>query len=238
MQKPCATGFFLRMGTVLLSAALAGAAWGQKPVSGCPSETAPTGPQASATAATRPAGKRITLNPPPFRPLTLGSIAFSGSLRMRAEAWDWFAGEAGNAYGFFDSILRWRVGQQKTGWGWQIEVAQPTVLGAPDNAIAAGTQGALGPGGIYYSANSYRRNAWGLFPSKSFVMMKGFARNDANNPRPGRFKFLDRAEVKPRNATWATCLYFGKTWAKGEMQSLYSNNLNAMFGYSELTLKF
>ena len=229
---------FVRMGTVLLGAALAGAAWGQKAISGqgLAAESAPSGPQGSATAATRPAGKRMALNPPPFRPL--GSITVSGSLRMRAEAWHWFAGEAENTYGFFDSILRLRVGQQKTGWGWQIEVAQPTALGPPDHAIAAGTQGALGWSGAYDSANSYRRNGWGLFSRKAFVGGKGLGGNDANTSRLGRFKFLDRAEVAPRNPTWATCLYFGRTWAKGEMQSLYSNNLNAMFGYSELTLKF
>ncbi len=205
MYKQAPARLFLRMGAIVLSMTLAGAARAQNPASGqsTPAETAPSGAQASATAATRPADKRMTLSPPALRPLSLGSVTVSGSLRMRAEAWDWFAGEAENTYGFFHSILRVRVGQQKTGWGWQIELAQPSVLGAPDNAIAAGGQGALGPGGSYYSANGNRRNAWGLFPSKAFVTVKGFGGKDANNLRLGRFEFLDGAEVTPQDPTLA-----------------------------------
>ncbi len=104
-QQPPAR-LFLRITALVLSFVLAGANWGQAQGSGenRPPDTAPSGPETSTQGAAQPAGKRMTLSPPAPRPLGLGSLTVSGSLRIRAEAWDWFAGDAENTSGLFPKL--------------------------------------------------------------------------------------------------------------------------------------
>lgn len=132
-------------------------------------------------------------------------LDISGNWRIRAEAWSWFEPRPGfdNSYVFGHSILRLGIGQRRRTFDWQIEIAQPTVFGLPENAVAVAPQGQLGLGGTYLAANGGRRNAAFVFPSKAFVRFHGFGGKDANQITIGRFAFVDGLEVMPRNATLA-----------------------------------
>jgi hypothetical protein len=128
----------------------------------------------------------------------------SGTVRVRAEVWNWFEdGGANNSYTFGHSILRLDIGQRRRTFDWQIELAQPSVFSAPDNAIAPLPQGQLGLGGAYYGANGARRNAAFVFPAKAFLRFRGLGGKDANQLTIGRFTFIDGSEVTPRNPTLA-----------------------------------
>jgi hypothetical protein len=126
-------------------------------------------------------------------------VKFTGSLRTRVEAWDWFQGAAENTYPFLGALLRLSLSQTTRRLDWQVEAAAPLLLGLPDNAIAAGAQGQMGLGASYYAANQ-ERNAAGLFPKQAWVRVK-FAHGQS--VRLGRVEFIDGNEVTPKNATVA-----------------------------------
>ena len=90
----------------------------------------------------------------------LGPLEISVNWRARAEGWDWFSGGNGNSnYALGHSLLRMAAGQTSARFAWQVEAAQATLLGVPNNAIAPAPQGQLGLGGSYYTANGNRTNA-------------------------------------------------------------------------------
>ena len=209
-RKPIPIGGFSRSGVCVAALAavlfLCGGARGQSQDSGKPAAAQATTPSPEApaeTAAQKPGGAPASTTAPAPKPLMLGPVTVSGTLRVRSMDWNWFAGDAENTYGYVDSILRVRLSQQKARWGWQIELAQPTMLGLPDNAIAPGAQGALGLGGNYYAANSNQRNVWGLFVSKALLNFKGFGGKESNSLLLGRMEFNDGAEVTPKDKTLA-----------------------------------
>jgi hypothetical protein len=140
-------------------------------------------------------------NPPPIK---LGSVLFSGSVRTRTEMWDWFEGDANNAYAFQGNIAKFAFSQTIKNFDWQLEFAAPFLLGLPDDAIAAGAQGQLGLGATYYASNDRRgRNRGMIFPKQGFVRWKGLFGDDNQSLRVGRFEFSDAAEVTPKDATVA-----------------------------------
>src|SRR5581483_3696460 len=72
-------------------------------------------------------------------------VDISGNWRLRPEVWDWFDGGNGNnRYAFVQSIFRLDAGQQKEHWGWHLQLAQPSLLSLPEDAVAAAPQGQLG----------------------------------------------------------------------------------------------
>ena len=75
-------------------------------------------------------------------------ITIQGNFRTRVEDWSWFQGDGGanNAYAFSGNLLRLAISQLREALDWQLEFSVPFLLGLPDNAIAAGTQGQLGLG--------------------------------------------------------------------------------------------
>jgi hypothetical protein len=135
-------------------------------------------------------------------PLKLGPFSVSGSWRVRMEAYDWFeAPPLNNDYAFAHSILRVNLGLQRRSWESNLEVAQPSLLGAPNDAVAPGAQGPLGLGGNYFVANGASRNAAFVFPSKLYLRFKGFGGEKDNRLTIGRFEFIEGMEPGTKDKT-------------------------------------
>jgi hypothetical protein len=130
-------------------------------------------------------------------------IRIQGSIRTRAEAWNWFGDAPGSEYVYSGNLLRLGVSQQLRLLDWNIEFAAPILLGLPDDAVQPAPQGALGLGGIYYSANDARRNAAMAFPKQAFVRFKNLFGDSTQSLRVGRFEFFDGGEITPTNSTLA-----------------------------------
>ena len=83
-------------------------------------------------------------------------LPFSVSIydRTRADAWQWYAAPpASETYGYLESLVRISIAQRIQHWDWLLEIAQPSILDAPDNAVAPIlAQGQLGLGGAYYAS--------------------------------------------------------------------------------------
>lgn len=134
--------------------------------------------------------------PPP----KAGDVQFTANWRLRAEGWDWFdTALADGDYGFVASLLRLGITQQRPSFSWQIELAQPTLLGLPSHAIAPAPQGALGLGANYFASNG--ENAASIFPKQAWF--QGNLGKKAGTLRAGRFEFIDGAEATPKNDTLA-----------------------------------
>src|SRR5262252_2529206 len=96
----------------------------------------------------------------------------SGNLRLRFEDWDFFKAQTGdNSYGYGASLLRVSVARQFQRQDWLFEVAQPSLIGLPADAIAPLPQGQLGFGGTYSAANPDR--TVGIFLKQAVVRFKG-----------------------------------------------------------------
>jgi len=135
-------------------------------------------------------------------PRTIGPFTFSGSWRLRMEAWDWFDGNANDSYTFAHTTLRFALGQQTRNLDWQVEATVPAVLGAPDDAVAPGAQGQLGLGSTYFVSNGNERNSASIYLSKAFLRFKGFG-NEQNRLTLGRFEFIEGTETAPKDKTLA-----------------------------------
>ena len=130
-----------------------------------------------------------------------GGVKFSVYDRTRADAWQWFAAPP-YAYsnGYAESLLRLGMAQHLHRWDWDLELSQPSVLDAPNDAVSSiSTRGQLGLGGTYYASNG--NNSW---PAAAFLKL-GFIRFDGENKqlRVGRFEFFDGEETHPSNPTLA-----------------------------------
>jgi hypothetical protein len=134
-------------------------------------------------------------------PIEIGGVTFSGNIRERYEAWDFFTPATGqNLYGFSGTQIRFGISQVRTNYDWNIEFEAPILLGIPDRAVLAAPQGQLGLGGSYYAANSKESNAAMIFPKQVFFRYKW----DHSSLRAGRFEFTDGSEVKPKDPTLAS----------------------------------
>lgn len=138
----------------------------------------------------------------PATPVMLGPFNFSGSWRVRMEAYDWFDAPPYNTeYAFLHSILRLNFGLQRKSWEANLELAQPSVLGVPNDATAPGARGTLGLGGNYFSANGASRNAAYIFPSKLYLRFKGLGGDKENRLTIGRFEFIEGMEPGSKDKT-------------------------------------
>jgi len=123
--------------------------------------------------------------------------------RTRIDTWQWFAAPPqSGTYSYFESLLRAGVAQYLHKWDWQLELAQPSVLGLPDDAISPiAAQGQLGLGATYYASNGNNTNAAAAF------LKQGFLRYHFNgtdkNLRLGRFEYIEGQETQPKNAAIA-----------------------------------
>lgn len=131
---------------------------------------------------------------------------FTGSVRFRAEGWDFFDPPAGVAnaqsnYGFGHATLKFAITQTFERFSWSAEFTQPSLFGLPEHSVAAAPQGQLGFGGTYFGANSNSTGTAYIFPSQLWVKWKGFGGDQRNEFTLGRMKFIDGAETKPADAT-------------------------------------
>lgn len=119
--------------------------------------------------------------------------------RTRVDSWQWFAAPpANNSYGYVESLVRIGLAQRLHRWDWQLEVAQPSILDAPDNAVSSNAAaGQLGLGASYYAGNGSNS-----YPAAAFLK-QGFARFDGEEThvRLGRFEFIEGEETHPHDAT-------------------------------------
>lgn len=120
--------------------------------------------------------------------------------RTRVDNWQWFAAPPqSETYGYFESLLRVGVAQRLRKWDWQLELAQPSVLGLPDDAVSPVTaQGQLGLGATYYASNGNNTNAAAAFLKQGFLRYH-FDGAD-KNLRLGRFEYIEGQETQPKNA--------------------------------------
>jgi hypothetical protein len=135
------------------------------------------------------------------QPTPSGNLPFSVSMysRTRVYAWQWFAAPpASETYGYGESLIRIGMAQRIQHWDWQLEISQPTVLDAPNNAVSTNTaQGQLGLGGTYYASNGNNSYPVAAFLKQAFLRYH-FDGAD-KNLRIGRFEFFEGTETKPKN---------------------------------------
>ena len=128
-------------------------------------------------------------------------VIFNVYDRTRVEAWQWFAAPPySNTYAYVDSLLRLSLSQTLPHWDWKLELSQPAILDAPDDAISpVSAQGQLGLGATYYASS-----ADNSYPAAAFFK-QGYIRyhfnGDDKNIRIGRFEFFDGLETKTKNPT-------------------------------------
>ena len=131
--------------------------------------------------------------------LSAQELKLTGSIRLRGESFDWFATPGyDDQYAFLGSLIRLSAARQHGSFDWNVEVAQPSLFGLPENAIAPAPQGQLGLGASYYASNR-DGNAAGIFIKQAAIRFK--RGNDAF--RLGRFEFSEGAETTPKDATVA-----------------------------------
>jgi hypothetical protein len=169
-------------------------------------------------------GGAIEAQEPAAEPIQIGSVTFSGSLRERYEAWNWFEPTTGNnLYGFSGTVVRFGFSQEHTRFDWNLEFEAPILLGLPNHAVNAAPLGQYGLGGSYYVANDNSRNAAMLFPQEAFIRFNG----EHASLRVGRFEFFDGGEVKPKDPTLG--------WLK---TARINQRLLGNFGYSDVMRSF
>jgi alginate export protein len=142
--------------------------------------------------------------PPSTDPIKLGDVTFTGSLRSRFYAWDWFQPATGeNQYQYSGNILRLNFAEKRNAWDWDAEFAVPFLLGLPTTATDPAPQGALGLGSNYFTANGGQRNTAMIFPKQLYFRLDAIG-GEGQSLQVGRFTFLDGSEIVPKNATLAS----------------------------------
>jgi Alginate export len=162
--------------------------------------------------------------PPSAKKHKLGAIEIGVNWRSRVEGWDWFKGDKGDSnYALGHSLLRLAIGQTSDHFEWQLEAAQVTILGVPNNAVVPAPQGQLGLGGTYYAANDNHSNNASAFVKQAFVQFNP----NRTNFRIGRFEFFDGLEIQPKDTILAALI-----------QTRISQRLIANFGFSAVLRSF
>jgi hypothetical protein len=139
----------------------------------------------------------------PSKPVESKSpVSISVYDRTRVESWQWFAAPPqSETYGYVGSLLRAGVEQTRGRFHWQLELSQPSVLGAPSDAVSPiPAQGQMGLGGTYYAANGNSSNSAAAFLKQGYLR---YRLGESSNIRLGRFEFFDGQETKPKDASLA-----------------------------------
>ena len=155
-------------------------------------------------------------------PATAQTTTYSGSLRLRQEAWDWFQPATGsfqNAYTFTGATLRYGATRATKTSSATIELEAPALIGLPTRATAPAPQGGLGLGALYRGFNGNQASS--LFVKQAFYQdkLRGF--------RAGRFEFNDGMESVPESPTLA--------WVKSQR---VSQRLVGTFAWSQVGRSF
>ena len=156
---------------------------------------------------------------PAHQPIRIGAVTISGSVRVRGEDWNWFESTTADAvYTFGHALIRLGATYATPRLDVMVEGSQPTIFGAPANAVATGPAGQLGMGASYRVANGEDRA--GAFLKQAFVRFKNVGAK-GNMARLGRIEFIDGAETVPADSTVA--------WLKRER---VAHRLLANFAFS------
>lgn len=148
----------------------------------------------------KPEGQAAPVAAPAPKVHRIAGITVTGSFRTRQEGWGWFTPDSGEPnYLYSGNLFRLALSQSRENWGWTAEFAVPFLLGLPSSATGPGTQGALGLGSNYFTANQRNQNATGLFLKQAFLTVK----HGGTAVRLGRFEFNDGSETAPKNGTLA-----------------------------------
>ena len=153
-----------------------------------------------------PVGAQVAAIPaaPPtsvYKPIRIGGVTVAGSVRVRGEDWNWFESTTADAsYTFGHALIRLGATYSNPRLDVMVEGSQPTLLGAPTNAVATGPAGQLGMGASYRAANGEDRA--GAFLKQAFVRFKNVGAK-GNMARVGRIEFVDGAETVPSDSTVA-----------------------------------
>jgi hypothetical protein len=162
---------------------------------------------------------------PAAAPKNPDAVNVGGSWRVRAEVWDWFNADSGeDEYSYYGSLLRLGFSNANAKRDWMLELAQPTLIGLPSDAIAPAPQGQLGLGGAYFAANGGQDAS--LFIKQGFVRLRQ-GLGPGNQLRLGRFEFVDGAEVVPSDPSLA--------WVKRER---VAHRLLGTFAWSHVGRSF
>ncbi|HSE49053.1 MAG TPA: alginate export family protein [Terriglobales bacterium] len=133
------------------------------------------------------------------KPVELGDVVVTGSVRFRVESWQWFETPlADGSYTFGANQVRLGIQQKRRNFDWMLELEQPTLFGLPDDAIAPPPQGALGLGANYFASNG--REAAGIFLKQGFLRLR-LPGTEGNSLRLGRFEFIEGLEPGSKDAT-------------------------------------
>ncbi len=126
------------------------------------------------------------------------TTTYSGSLRLRQEAWDWFKPATGNyqnAYTFSAAQLRYGATRATKSSEAKVELQSTQLLGLPTRAAAPAPLGALGLGAIYKAANANQTGS--LFLKQAYYLDKKLSL------KLGRFEFAEGTETIPENPSLA-----------------------------------
>ena len=136
-----------------------------------------------------------------YTPIRIGGVTIAGSVRVRGESWSWFESTGADAsYAYGHSLVRLGATYSNPRIDVMLEGSQPTILGAPTNAVASGPAGQLGMGASYRAANGNDRV--GAFLKQAFVRFKNVGAK-GNMARLGRIEFVDGAESVPTDSSVA-----------------------------------
>ena len=137
-------------------------------------------------------------------PIVIDGVTFSGNIRERYEAWDWFspAGRRGEiSTGIPATLMRFAFSQEETKIRLENRDGRAgPMLGLPNGAVLPAPQGQLGLGANYYAANDKDQYTAFIFPKQAYVRFKW----DHSSLQAGRFEFTDGNEVKSKDPTVAS----------------------------------
>ena len=126
---------------------------------------------------------------------------FFGSIRLRAEDFNWYPTDKANgAYTFGGLLARGGFLRQTSRDDEFLELALPLYINLPTQAIASAPQGQLGSGATYYAQNGSR--VANVFVKQAYIRFKNQGAKE-NSIRIGRIEFADGAETVPADINLA-----------------------------------
>ncbi len=138
-------------------------------------------------------------------PSAVGGLTVTGSIRTRAEYWQWFEpGGEDDGYAFSGTLIRAGVGQQRDVIGWQLELGAPILLGLPQGAILPAPLGQSGAGASYYAANDGEENVASAFLKQAYLRLGVAPGSEGHGIRLGRFEFVEGSERAPADPSLAS----------------------------------
>jgi len=133
-----------------------------------------------------------------------GAFIADGSVRVRAESWDWFEPQTGvpgdNTYTFFAVLGHGIFGYDSRRWfDARVDIQSTTLLNLPVHSNAPPPAGDLGLGASYFATHK-DGNPSRVFLNQGYLTLKSPGR-PSTFLRAGRFEFQDGLEVMTGDAT-------------------------------------